>query len=40
MARMPRPIMLIIAGLGHGVMQARQLRGLKRRAEDADASGV
>lgn len=40
MARMPRPIILIIAGLGHGVMQARQLRGLKRRAEDADASGV
>ena len=33
MAKMPRPIMFMIAGLGHSIMQARQLRGLKRRAE-------
>jgi proline iminopeptidase len=35
MATMPRPIMFMVAGLGHGIMQARQLRGLKRRAEAA-----
>lgn len=33
MARMPRPILFMLAGLGHGIMQSRQLRGLKRRAE-------
>lgn len=33
MARMPRPILLAFAGLGHRVMEARHLRGIKRRAE-------
>jgi hypothetical protein len=29
----PRPLMLIIAGCGHHLMEARMLRGIKRRAE-------
>mgnify|MGYP001367817814 FL=1 len=33
LARMPRPLMLAAAGLGHYVMQARMLKGIKRRAE-------
>jgi proline iminopeptidase len=39
MAKMPRPIMFMIAGLGHSIMQSRQLRGLKRRAEEYPSSG-
>ena len=31
--RIPRPIMLAAASFGHGLMEARQLRGIKRRAE-------
>jgi hypothetical protein len=33
LARMPRGLMLALAGAGHRVMQARQLRGIRRRAE-------
>lgn len=33
MAKMPRPLLFLFAGLGHRLMQARQLRGIKRRAE-------
>jgi hypothetical protein len=33
LARMPRPLMLAAASLGHYIMQARMLRGIKRRAE-------
>ncbi len=33
LARTPRWLMAPVALLGHGVMQARQLRGIKRRAE-------
>lgn len=33
MARIPRPLLFPIAALGHWLMQARQLRGIKRRAE-------
>jgi hypothetical protein len=33
MARMPRPLMLLIAGFGHRIMLARHLRGIRRRAE-------
>jgi hypothetical protein len=29
----PRPFMLAAAGLGHGIMEAKMLRGIKRRAE-------
>ena len=35
LARTPRSIMLPLAVLGHDTMQARQLRGIKRRAEAA-----
>jgi hypothetical protein len=33
LARLPRPLMLAIAGFGHSLMHVRQLRGLKSRAE-------
>jgi uncharacterized protein YndB with AHSA1/START domain len=33
LARTPRPLMLLVAALGHYIMQARMLRGIKRRAE-------
>lgn len=33
LARTPRPLMLAAASLGHYIMQARMLRGIKRRAE-------
>ncbi|MGP0094141.1 MAG: hypothetical protein ACLPKB_29975 [Xanthobacteraceae bacterium] len=35
LARLPRWLMAPAAMFGHGVMQARQLRGIKRRAEGA-----
>ncbi len=33
LARMPQPLMLAAASFGHYIMQARMLRGIKRRAE-------
>ena len=33
LTRIPKPVLLLVAGLGHCIMQARQLRGIKRRAE-------
>ncbi len=33
LARTPRPLMLVAAALGHYIMQARMLRGIKRRVE-------
>ena len=35
LARIPRWLMAPAAMFGHGVMQARQLKGIKRRAEGA-----
>lgn len=35
LARIPRRLMMPVALAGHRVMQARQLRGIKRRAESA-----
>jgi hypothetical protein len=37
LARVPRWLMVPVAMFGHAVMQARQLRGIKRRAEDANS---
>lgn len=37
LARLPAPLLLAIGGFGHRVMQNRQLRGIKRRAEAADS---
>lgn len=34
LVRTPRPLMLLAAGFGHYMMQARMLRGIKRRAEE------
>ena len=34
---LPRPLLLAIAGLGHRLMEARHLRGIKRRAESGAA---
>ena len=34
----PKPIMLAVAGIGHYVMEARMLRGIKRRAESVLSS--
>jgi hypothetical protein len=33
LSRIPRPVMITIASFGHGLMEARQLGGIKRRAE-------
>jgi len=35
LARLPAPLMLAAGGLGHRVMQNRQLRNIRRRAEGA-----
>jgi hypothetical protein len=35
LATLPRPLLVPVAGLGHALMQARQLRGIKQRAERA-----
>ena len=32
-ARLPSPIMIGVAGFGHGIMERRMLRGIKRRSE-------
>ncbi|WMT73384.1 SRPBCC family protein [Bradyrhizobium sp. Ash2021] len=37
LAHTPRPLMLAAAGFGHYIMQARMLRGIKRRAESVTA---
>jgi hypothetical protein len=36
LARLPRPLLLLAARVGHRLMLARHLRGLKRRAERPD----
>jgi uncharacterized protein YndB with AHSA1/START domain len=33
LARLPRPLLVAVGGFGHRVMQNRQLRGIKHRAE-------
>ena len=33
LGRMPDRLLLLVAGAGHRVMEARHLRGIKRRAE-------
>jgi hypothetical protein len=33
LARLPEPLMVLMGGIGHGVMEKRMLRGIKRRAE-------
>ena len=33
LSRLPRPVMLVLARLGHRIMLARHLRGIKRRSE-------
>jgi hypothetical protein len=33
LARLPHPLLLLVAGLGHYFMESRMLRGIKRRAE-------
>jgi hypothetical protein len=39
LARLPRSLLLPIAGAGHYVMESRMLRGVKRRAEHAWRAG-
>jgi hypothetical protein len=34
LAKMPQPLLLSVAGFGHRLMEARMLRGIKRRAEE------
>ncbi|UCC38559.1 MAG: hypothetical protein JSV96_12080 [Candidatus Aminicenantes bacterium] len=34
LAKIPRPLLLSVAGFGHRIMEARMLRGIKRRAEE------
>lgn len=33
LAKLPRPLLLVVAGTGHYLMESRMLRGIKRRAE-------
>ena len=33
LARLPSPIMIGVAGFGHGIMERRMLKGIKRRSE-------
>jgi hypothetical protein len=33
LAVIPKPFMLAVAGFGHGIMEAKMLRGIKQRAE-------
>jgi hypothetical protein len=33
LARLPAPLMVWMGGVGHGIMEKRMLRGIKRRAE-------
>jgi len=33
LARLPESLMIFIGGIGHGIMQRRMLKGIKRRAE-------
>lgn len=40
MSKLPRPLLLIVAGFGDYLMQARMLRGIKRRAERAWTDAV
>jgi hypothetical protein len=40
LARLPTGPMLAAAGFGHRVMQNRQLRGIRRRAEGVERSHV
>jgi hypothetical protein len=35
LAKLPRPLLLPVAGFGHHLMETRMLRGVKRRAEHA-----
>ena len=30
----PKPLMLVLGRIGHGIMEVKMLRGIKRRAED------
>lgn len=38
LARIPRPLMLVAASIGHHIMQAHMLKGIKRRAESCPAT--
>jgi hypothetical protein len=40
MARLPKPVLMGVAGFGHRVMQNEQLRGLKMRAERGRANAA
>jgi len=38
--RIPKPLMLAIAAVGHYVMETRMLNGIKRRAERLPTSSI
>jgi hypothetical protein len=40
LARLPRPMLIAFAALGHRVMEARHLRGIQRRSTAASAPGA
>jgi hypothetical protein len=40
LARLPRPLLLALAGLGHRFMEARHLRGIERRSTRSNEPGV
>jgi hypothetical protein len=40
LARLPRPLLLALAGLGHRFMEARHLRGIERRSTRSNERGV
>jgi len=33
LAATPKPLMLVLGRIGHGIMEVKMLRGIKRRAE-------
>jgi uncharacterized protein DUF998 len=39
LARLPRPLLLAVAGIGHRIMEARHLRGIQRRSTAHPNSG-
>jgi hypothetical protein len=40
LARLPRPLLLALAGIGHRIMEARHLRGIQRRSTAPTNSGA
>jgi hypothetical protein len=40
LARLPRPLLIVFAGIGHRIMEARHLRGIQRRSTARTSAGA